>query len=66
MQKKYTAVALALLFLIAGFLVLYQQYVSYGIFFEIEDIHHETIAMALFALGIGTLIGISMAGKTQK
>ena len=65
MQKKWTAVALALLFLIAGFLVLYQQYVSFGVFFEIEDIHHETIAIGLFGLGIGTLIGISMAGRKQ-
>ena len=66
MQKKHTAIALALLFLTAGFLVLYQQYVSFGVFFEIEDIHHETIALALFALGIGTIIGVSMAGNKQK
>jgi predicted MFS family arabinose efflux permease len=66
MQKKWTAVALALLFLIAGFLVLYQQYVNFGVWFQIEDIHHETIALALFGLGIGTLIGISMTGKNQK
>ncbi len=62
MQKKYTAIALAILFLIAGFLVLYQQYVTFGVFFQIEDIHHETIALVLFGLGIGVLIGLSLTG----
>ena len=66
MQKKWTAIALAILFLTAGFLVLYQQYVSFGVFFEIEDIHHETFAIGFFALAIGTIIGVSMARTKQK
>ena len=66
MLKKWTAVALALLFLTAGFLVLYQQYVSFGVFFEIEDIHHETFAIGFFALAIGTIIGIRMPRTKQK
>ena len=66
MQKKWTAIALALLFFVAGFLVLYQQYVSFGVWFQIEDIHHETIAIALFALAIGTIIGVSIAGTKEK
>ena len=66
MLKKWMAVALALLFLTAGFLVLYQQYVSFGVFFEIEDIHHETFAIGFFALAIGTIIGVSIAGTKEK
>jgi len=63
MQKKWTATALAILFIIAGFLILYQQYVTFGVFFQIEDIHHETFAIGFFALGIGTVIGASITGK---
>jgi len=66
MRKTWTAVALAFLFLVAGFLVLYQQFVSFGVWFQIEDVHHETIALAFFAFGIGILIGVSMAGKKEK
>lgn len=65
MRKFWLGVVLAVLFLVAGFLVLYQQFVSFGAFFEVKDIHHETIALSLFALGIGVLIGLGLSGKKR-
>ncbi len=58
-------VALAILFFVSGFLVLYQQSITFGEWFQIKDIHHETIALFFVALGIGTLMGLIMAGKEE-
>lgn len=66
MAKKWTALTLAILFVVVGFLILYQQYVSFGVFFQIEDIHHETFAIAFIALGIGTLIGAGLTGRKER
>ena len=52
------AVAFAVFCLIAGFLALLDQYVSFGVWFQTDDIHHETIALSLFALALGLLIGV--------
>jgi len=60
-KKQVVAVAFAVLFLIAGFLVLADQYFSFGVWFQIEDVHHETIALSLFSLAIGLLIGANSA-----
>jgi hypothetical protein len=40
MDRKWLAYALAILSFVAAFLILYQQYITYGVFFQIEDIHH--------------------------
>jgi hypothetical protein len=47
----------AYLLLCLGFLTLVHQYVFYGVWFEIEDIHHETFSVAFFSLGLGILLG---------
>jgi hypothetical protein len=39
------------------FLVLLHQYVNWGSWFDLSDVHHETFAVALASLGIGILIG---------
>ncbi len=41
-----------------GFLILLEQVVTYGVWFEIDDIHHETFAVAFFALGVGIILGL--------
>jgi hypothetical protein len=58
MSRKLLAYALAILSFVAAFLILYQQYITYGVFFHIEDIHHETLALFAAALGIGIIIGV--------
>jgi len=48
----------ALFFFVAGFLVLYDQYSRIGAWFQFPQIlHHEPIALFLFALAIGIFIG---------
>ena len=66
MSKKWVAVALAILSFVAAFLILYQQYLSFGLFFQVEDVHHEAFAMSAAALGIGILVGASVSSKNKK
>jgi len=48
---------IACLLLCLGFLILVHQYVFYGVWFEIKDIHHETFSVAFFSLSLGILLG---------
>jgi hypothetical protein len=59
MDKKWTVVSLAILFFVVGFLILLEQYLTVGVWFEIKDVHHETLALSLFTLAIGMPIGLS-------
>jgi hypothetical protein len=43
--KKWIALSVAILSFVAAFLILYDQYASFGIWFQIEDVHHEAFAM---------------------
>ena len=47
-----------------GLLILIHQYIFYGVWFEIADIHHETFSIALFTFSLGILLGT--ARKTGK
>ena len=55
----------AAVFFAVAFLILYQQEVTFGRWFQIDDLHHETFALAAAALGVGVLIGASIAGINQ-
>ncbi len=44
--------------LLMGFLVLLEQYMSYGVWFEMGDVHHETFSVAFFSLSFGILLGL--------
>jgi len=66
LNKKWVAVALAILSFVAAFLILYQQYLSFGLFFQVEDVHHEAFAMSAAALGIGILIGSILSSRNNK
>ena len=66
MNKIWVSVALAILSFVAAFLILYQQYLSFGLFFQVEDIHHEAFAMSAVALGIGILVGSSVSSQNKK
>jgi hypothetical protein len=62
-MPKPTQLLIYLCFL-TGFLILLHQYIFYGVWFEIADIHHETFAIAFFSFGLGILLGVTK--KTGK
>jgi hypothetical protein len=56
--KSWIAIGLAVFLFVAAFLVLYQQSITFGAWFQIKDaLHHETVFLVLVALGIGILTG---------
>ncbi len=57
MKKYLTSITLATIFLVIGITILLDQYLNYGIWFQLTDLHHETFALSSFALAIGILIG---------
>ena len=57
MDNRLVAVFVAAVFFVAAFLILYDQKVSFGVWFQVNDLHHETFAIASAALGIGIIIG---------
>ena len=57
MNRLWIAFAFSLLFAIVGFLILLHHYLLVDIWFEVEDLHHETFVLSSFALAIGVLIG---------
>ena len=45
-------------FFLSGFLVMLDQYMRIGVWIEWRDLlHHETFALAFFAVGVGVFIG---------
>jgi hypothetical protein len=65
-SNRYVAILIAAIFFVLTFLILFQQEVTFGVWFQIEDIHHETFAIASIALGIGILIGTAITEGCQK
>lgn len=67
MDKQQIVIVLAMLFFVLSFLIALDQYSRVGIWFEFEDIHHETFIFTTIALGVGILIGsIVNSDKTRK
>jgi hypothetical protein len=62
---KWVGVALAILSFGAAVLILDQQYVMFGEFFQLEDVHHESFAMSAAALGFGILIGVMVRSAAR-
>lgn len=61
MEPKY----LVYLMLLVAFLILLHQYLNWGVWFEIRDVHHETFAVAAFTLAVGIWLG-SLCEKRRK
>jgi hypothetical protein len=57
MNKTRLALSLSSLFFVVAFLILLDQYLQTGIWFQLRDVHHETFALASVALAVGILIG---------
>lgn len=62
---KWVGVALAILSFVAAFLILYQQFATFGEFFQLEDVHHESFAISAVAFGIGILIGARLRSSNK-
>jgi hypothetical protein len=46
MDKKWMAVSLSILFFVVGFLIMLEQYLNFGVWFQMKDVHHETFALS--------------------
>jgi len=57
MKKEKKVEWLAALQFVLAFLILMHQYLVWGDFFTISQIHHETFAVGFVCLGIGLLVG---------
>jgi divalent metal cation (Fe/Co/Zn/Cd) transporter len=55
--KRWVAIIVAVIFFVLAFLILYEQKVTFGLWFQPSDLHHETFAIAFAALALGVLIG---------
>jgi hypothetical protein len=65
-SNRWGSVLVASIFFILAFFIQFQQKVTFGVWFQIEDIHHETFALASIALGLGVLIGAAITESRQK
>jgi len=63
MNEHLIAIVLVAFFFIVGIIILLEQYLSYGVWFQVKDVHHETFAIASFALAVGILIGSNYPKK---
>jgi hypothetical protein len=66
LNRIWIAFGFSLLFAVIGFLILYDQYLMIKIWFQIEDFHHETLALSFFALALGVLIGAITQNKQRE
>ena len=63
MKMELKVAGLAVFSFIVGIIILLEQVLNYGVFFEMNDIHHETFALVSIALGLGVLIGLKLSKK---
>jgi len=66
MSNRWIAILVAVVFFVLAFLIQLQQKLTFGLWFQIGDIHHETFALASVALGLGVLIGAAITSNNQK
>jgi hypothetical protein len=57
MSNRWVAVLIAAVFFVFAFLILFQQKLTFGLWFQLGDLHHETFAIASVAVALGVLIG---------
>jgi hypothetical protein len=66
MDNRWVAVIVGVVFFVAAFLIQLQQKITFGLWFQISDLHHETFAIACVALGIGIIIGALISENDRK
>jgi len=57
LRNRWVAVLIAIVFVVLAFLILYHQKITFGLWFQPEDLHHETFAIASIAIALGVMIG---------
>jgi len=65
-NNRWVAVLVAAVFFVLALLILYQQKVTFGVWFQISGLHQETFALVSVALGIGVLIGSAITESNEK
>ena len=65
-SNRWIAVLVAVVFFVLAFLILFQQEEAFGVWFQVEDLHHETFALASVALGLGVLIGSAITESSRR
>jgi hypothetical protein len=58
MNRYWMAFSLSALFFVISFLILLDQYLQIGVWFQLKDIHHETLALSSFTLALGIIVGL--------
>jgi hypothetical protein len=66
LDNRWVAVLVGAVFFVAAFLILFQQKITFGQWFQVTDLHHETFAIASAALGIGIIIGALISENDHK
>ncbi len=66
MGNHWVAVLVAAVLFVVAFLILYQQEADIGVWFQFEQLHHETFAIGAAALGLGVLIGWAISRSGEK
>lgn len=56
----------AVFFFVLGFLILLHQQVNWRVWFELRDLHHETLAIDAFLFGLGILVGAVIVRENRK
>jgi hypothetical protein len=66
LRNWWVTALIAVVFFVFAFLILLQQKETFGIWFQIGDLHHETFAIASVALGLGIIIGSIVSLSNHK
>jgi hypothetical protein len=64
--KRWVPLLIAVVFFAVAFIIMLDQKVNFGIWFQITDLHHETFAIAAVAMGLGVLIGSVVTEENKK
>ena len=59
-------VALAAVFIVIGFLIQLHQFLIWGVWFQVEDLHHETFTLMSISVAIGIIIGTLLDRKRAR
>jgi hypothetical protein len=65
MNRYWMAFSLSALFFVINFLILLDQYLQIGVWFQLKDIHHKTLALSSFTLALGIIVG-SLATRNNE
>jgi len=53
-------------FFVLAFLILFEQKITFGVWFQVIGLHHETFALTSVALGLGLLVGAAITESKGK